>query len=102
MIIDDLATLTQIADDLKASGRSIVFTNGVFDILHAGHVTYLEQARALGDVLIVGVNTDASVHRRPERLTLCGPYHRLRRRHAHQRDPCTAAYGLGERGRLYA
>jgi D-beta-D-heptose 7-phosphate kinase / D-beta-D-heptose 1-phosphate adenosyltransferase len=63
MIIDDLATLTQIADDLKASGRSIVFTNGVFDILHAGHVTYLEQARALGDVLIVGVNTDASVHR---------------------------------------
>ncbi len=44
-------------------GRRLVFTNGVFDILHAGHVTYLEQARALGDLLIVGLNTDASVRR---------------------------------------
>ncbi|MEN9795932.1 MAG: hypothetical protein RLZZ150_909, partial [Bacteroidota bacterium] len=44
-------------------GKRIVFTNGVFDILHAGHVTYLEKARALGDVLVVGLNTDASVRR---------------------------------------
>lgn len=44
-------------------GRRLVFTNGVFDILHAGHVTYLEQARALGDLLVVGLNTDASVRR---------------------------------------
>jgi len=41
----------------------LVFTNGCFDILHAGHVTYLERARKLGDVLIVAVNTDASVRR---------------------------------------
>src|SRR5207253_3242607 len=42
-------------------GKQLVFTNGVFDILHAGHVRYLEQARTLGDLLIVGLNTDASV-----------------------------------------
>lgn len=45
------------------SGRTLVFTNGVFDILHAGHVQYLEAARALGDLLIVGVNDDESVRR---------------------------------------
>jgi len=44
-------------------GKRLVFTNGVFDILHAGHVGYLEQARALGEVLIVGMNTDDSVRR---------------------------------------
>lgn len=44
-------------------GRKLVFTNGVFDILHAGHVTYLEAARTLGDLLIVGLNSDASVRR---------------------------------------
>lgn len=48
---------------LRADGRSIVFTNGVFDLLHPGHVRYLEQARSLGDVLIVGLNGDASVRR---------------------------------------
>jgi D-beta-D-heptose 7-phosphate kinase/D-beta-D-heptose 1-phosphate adenosyltransferase len=47
----------------KAAGERIVFTNGCFDILHAGHVTYLEEARALGDRLIVAVNDDASVQR---------------------------------------
>jgi len=45
------------------SGRRLVFTNGVFDILHAGHVQYLQNARARGDLLIVGMNTDASVRR---------------------------------------
>lgn len=44
-------------------GKTLVFTNGVFDILHAGHVTYLEQARALGDLLVVGLNSDDSVRR---------------------------------------
>lgn len=44
-------------------GRKLVFTNGVFDILHAGHVTYLTAARSLGDLLIVGLNSDASVRR---------------------------------------
>jgi rfaE bifunctional protein nucleotidyltransferase chain/domain len=43
------------------SGRKLVFTNGVFDILHAGHVQYLQAARRLGDLLIVGVNSDESV-----------------------------------------
>jgi len=46
---------------LKEDGKAIVFTNGCFDILHRGHVHYLERARALGDVLVVGVNTDRSV-----------------------------------------
>ena len=45
----------------RTEGRTIVFTNGVFDILHAGHVRYLETARGLGDVLIAAVNADASV-----------------------------------------
>jgi len=54
---------------LRAAGRVIVFTNGVFDLLHVGHVRYLAEARALGDALIVGLNGDASVARNkgPER-----------------------------------
>ena len=48
---------------LRRAGRKIVFTNGVFDILHRGHVDYLRQARSFGDVLIVGLNSDASVRR---------------------------------------
>jgi len=46
--------------ELRSQGRRVVFTNGVFDLLHAGHVDCLERARALGDVLIVGLNSDAS------------------------------------------
>lgn len=45
----------------RGEGRTIVFTNGVFDILHPGHIRYLRDARALGDLLIVGVNSDRSV-----------------------------------------
>ncbi len=45
----------------RAASGPVVFTNGVFDLLHAGHVAYLEDARAMGDVLIVGLNSDASV-----------------------------------------
>jgi rfaE bifunctional protein nucleotidyltransferase chain/domain len=48
---------------LQAQGRKVVFTNGCFDLLHPGHVAYLEQARSLGDALIIGVNTDESVRR---------------------------------------
>jgi D-beta-D-heptose 7-phosphate kinase/D-beta-D-heptose 1-phosphate adenosyltransferase len=57
------------ASDQRARGRRIVFTNGVFDILHPGHLRYLQQARTLGDVLIIGLNSDASVRRNkgPER-----------------------------------
>lgn len=46
---------------LRDQGKSIVFTNGVFDLLHVGHLRYLQQARALGDALVVGVNSDRSV-----------------------------------------
>jgi rfaE bifunctional protein nucleotidyltransferase chain/domain len=46
---------------LRAEGKRIVFTNGVFDLLHVGHLRYLQQARSLGDALIVGVNSDRSV-----------------------------------------
>jgi rfaE bifunctional protein nucleotidyltransferase chain/domain len=49
------------AAKIKGSGKKIVFTNGCFDLLHLGHVDYLEKARNLGDFLVVGVNTDASV-----------------------------------------
>jgi len=49
--------------DWKANGQKIVFTNGCFDILHLGHVDYLEKAKALGSKLVVGLNTDASVKR---------------------------------------
>ena len=47
----------------RQSGKKIVFTNGCFDILHVGHVRYLEQAKSLGDVLVVGLNSDASVRK---------------------------------------
>ncbi|OGQ85970.1 MAG: hypothetical protein A2512_01420 [Deltaproteobacteria bacterium RIFOXYD12_FULL_56_24] len=56
--LEDLAALTA---RYRAVGRKVVFTNGCFDILHQGHVTYLEQARREGDCLVVGVNSDASV-----------------------------------------
>ncbi|MDD5627602.1 MAG: adenylyltransferase/cytidyltransferase family protein [Elusimicrobia bacterium] len=55
-----LATLRQL---WGWQGKTVVFTNGVFDILHAGHVQLLERARSMGDVLIVGVNSDASARR---------------------------------------
>lgn len=49
--------------EMQARGKKVVFTNGCFDLLHPGHVAYLEQARSLGDALIVAVNTDDSVRR---------------------------------------
>lgn len=49
--------------ELKKRGKKIVFTNGCFDIIHAGHTTYLKKAKSLGDILIVALNTDASVRR---------------------------------------
>ncbi len=52
---------TAFANRLRAAGGTVVFTNGVFDLLHPGHVRYLRQARALGDALIVAVNSDNSV-----------------------------------------
>ena len=58
-----IATPESLADRLTLLPRPRVFTNGVFDILHRGHVMYLDRARSLGGSLIVGVNTDASVRR---------------------------------------
>lgn len=63
---DKIVTRAQMRaerDRLKREGRSLVFTNGAFDILHAGHVTYLHFAREQGDALVVGLNSDASVKR---------------------------------------
>lgn len=57
----DRESLKKITGRLRAERKIIVFTNGCFDLLHAGHIQYLEQARKLGDVLIVGLNADRSV-----------------------------------------
>jgi len=64
--------LLKIIQDLKIKGKRIVFTNGCFDLLHIGHIRYLEGAKTLGDVLIVGVNSDSSVRKLkgPERPIL--------------------------------
>jgi glycerol-3-phosphate cytidylyltransferase len=61
-----------VAATLRAVGRTIVFTNGCFDLLHGGHVDYLQRAKALGDILIVGLNGDDSVRqlKGPERPIL--------------------------------
>jgi len=53
--------LAEIVQGLKAAGKKVVFTNGCFDLLHVGHVRYLREARERGDVLVIGVNSDASV-----------------------------------------
>lgn len=65
--------LRRHVDDLRRLGKRIVFTNGCFDVIHRGHVEYLEKSRALGDALIVGLNTDASVRRLkgPDRPVNC-------------------------------
>ena len=59
--IKSLPQLQRIVSRLKKQGKRIVFTNGCFDILHVGHIRYLARARKLGDVLVVGLNTDRSV-----------------------------------------
>jgi D-beta-D-heptose 7-phosphate kinase/D-beta-D-heptose 1-phosphate adenosyltransferase len=61
--IVDFEKIEKIANDIKAQNKKIVFTNGCFDILHLGHVKYLQKAKALGDKLIVGVNSNDSVKR---------------------------------------
>lgn len=57
----DARALARVRDAMDAEGRRLVFTNGCFDLLHAGHVTYLEAAARLGDRLVLGLNTDRSV-----------------------------------------
>jgi D-glycero-beta-D-manno-heptose 1-phosphate adenylyltransferase len=56
-----IAEAAALVSRLRAAGKTVVFTNGVFDLLHPGHVRYLQRARAAGDALIVGVNSDRSV-----------------------------------------
>lgn len=58
-----LSDLARLSARMRADGARLVFTNGCFDILHAGHVRYLRRARDLGDALVVGLNSDASVAR---------------------------------------
>jgi rfaE bifunctional protein nucleotidyltransferase chain/domain len=53
--------LKEIAAQLRADGRKVVFANGCFDLIHVGHIRYLQNAKALGDALILGINSDASV-----------------------------------------
>ena len=62
-MIQSLSELKSICKELKAEGKKIVFTNGCFDLIHAGHVDYLSKSKAMGDVLIVGLNSDDSVRR---------------------------------------
>jgi len=57
------AEAVDLVAQLRADGKKVVFTNGCFDIVHLGHVDYLEKARNLGDFLVVGLNTDSSVSR---------------------------------------
>jgi rfaE bifunctional protein nucleotidyltransferase chain/domain len=59
--IKTLNEIVQLRSRLRKSGKKLVFTNGCFDILHVGHVRYLNYARSLGDLLVVGINSDRSV-----------------------------------------
>jgi len=59
----DRTTLKTEINRLKAKGKKIVFTNGCFDIIHIGHVRYLKEAKKLGDILVIGLNSDLSVGR---------------------------------------
>jgi D-beta-D-heptose 7-phosphate kinase/D-beta-D-heptose 1-phosphate adenosyltransferase len=61
--VTSLSRLIERVETYREQGRSVVFTNGCFDILHLGHIAYLNRAKALGDVLVVGVNSDESVQR---------------------------------------
>lgn len=60
----DLQTVAALADDWRRQGLTVVFTNGHFDLLHSGHVAYLQAARQMGDRLVVGLNSDRSTRRR--------------------------------------
>ncbi|MBU1062099.1 MAG: D-glycero-beta-D-manno-heptose 1-phosphate adenylyltransferase [Candidatus Omnitrophica bacterium] len=61
--IKTLPELTRVLKKIKAKKKKVVFTNGCFDILHAGHIDYLERASSMGDILIIGLNSDISVRK---------------------------------------
>lgn len=73
--VKNIEELIAIRNDLKLQNKKVVFTNGVFDILHAGHVDYLSKAKEKGDVLIVGLNSDSSVRRIKGELRPIVPQH---------------------------
>jgi rfaE bifunctional protein nucleotidyltransferase chain/domain len=77
-IFNDLDQLAREVRAHQAAGRCVVLANGCFDLLHGGHVSYLEEARACGDVLVVGVNSDESVrHLKGENRPICTEAERL-------------------------
>ncbi len=61
--IIDITNIGNIISDLKKQGKKVVFTNGCFDLIHVGHVRYLAEAKDLGNILVIGLNADASVSR---------------------------------------
>lgn len=73
--VKNLAELVEIRNELKRQKKTVVFTNGVFDILHAGHVDYIAKAKEKGDILIVAVNSDSSVRRIKGELRPIVPQH---------------------------
>ncbi|MCK4337018.1 MAG: adenylyltransferase/cytidyltransferase family protein [Candidatus Aminicenantes bacterium] len=58
-----LDQLSDIIKNLKRTGKTVVFANGCFDLIHVGHIRYLKEAKELGDILVVALNSDSSVHR---------------------------------------
>jgi rfaE bifunctional protein nucleotidyltransferase chain/domain len=62
-MIQPIQSVTETVKQLQASGKKVVFTNGCFDILHPGHIDFLRRAKALGDSLVVAINSDDSVRR---------------------------------------
>lgn len=77
--IVDLNSAKKLVNDWKSAGNKVVFTNGCFDIVHLGHIDYLEKARQKGDKLILGLNTDASVKKlKGEKRPLVDEYARSR------------------------
>ncbi len=61
LLFSSIEELKAFAERKRKEGKKIVFTNGCFDIIHAGHIDYLEKAKSLGDILIIGVNSDSSI-----------------------------------------
>jgi D-beta-D-heptose 7-phosphate kinase/D-beta-D-heptose 1-phosphate adenosyltransferase len=59
--LKSIRAMSEVRGELRRSGKRLVFTNGCFDLLHIGHVRYLKQARALGDALLIGLNSDRSI-----------------------------------------
>jgi rfaE bifunctional protein nucleotidyltransferase chain/domain len=72
-IYADPAELTPVLDQLREQGSTIVFGNGCFDLIHVGHIRYLEAARALGDILVIAVNTESSIRSNTNRETSINP-----------------------------